>query len=137
MKEIALLVLSMLALNVHGQADEEAWIEETAPVFLAHHYTAELDLVEGVWRLEPIDGEDQVFSFSNQACAVPSQLEAGVWYLSAEPGITRLIAPSSVSEQSFLMEQCGSVAGARSVQVPSQIIEWLREHTGAIHVRRG
>lgn len=137
MKTLSLIAAAVITLAGSARADNG--IEEAGPVYLAGgQYGAVLQQSSGHWQLLPMDAQDrEVVSRCQQQVYLPR----GVWLVNRDRhGNAELVAPSGTALPPGHRERVALVAceaaGAQpgALRAPSDLVDWLSEHTGAILV---
>jgi hypothetical protein len=134
----SIIAATLIALGSPAIAQD---IEDAGPQFTAgSQYSARLEQTAGRWQLSPLDAADsEVLSRCRQQVYLPQ----GVWLLNRDRhGNLELQAPSGTAlppghkgrVQLVPCEAAGSQPNA--LRAPSQLVDWLAEHTGAVMVER-
>lgn len=137
MKALSLIAAALISLSGAARADDAS--EDAGAVYLAGgQYTASLEQTSGHWHLLPVDAADREVVSD---CAQQVYLPAGVWLLNRDQhGNAELVAPSGTAlppghRERIALVSC-EAAGKQpnALRAPSDLIDWLAEHTGAILV---
>jgi hypothetical protein len=101
-------------------------------------YTATLDQNRGLWRLQPVAGQDVVLR-STSNCATGAMVPVGVWLLVSDGnGQLELLAPSVTKlpagfPDRVALRACDQAHG-QQLAVPQLVIDLLKAQSGAIYV---
>jgi hypothetical protein len=134
MKLIASLIASILLSSTALSSE----LDSNRVYQAGGQYTAVLNSANAHWRLLPSDGQDFAIQLDHN-CRSSSKIPTGLWLLTRDAnGQPELLAPSQtvlpdghsgrVPVVSCNDEQSNALA------VPTSLIEWLGNNTGAIYV---
>lgn len=113
---------------------------DTGPVYQAGgQYTAVLNSANSQWRLLPSDGQDFAIQLDKN-CQSSAPVPAGLWLLTRDAdGKAELLAPSQtvlpIGHSGHIpVVACNEEQSNGGLALPSSLIEWLSDNTGAVYV---
>lgn len=134
MKRISTLIASILLSTAAFGGD----IDTRAEYQAGGEYTAVLNTDNSQWRLLPSDGQDFAIQLDKN-CESSTSVPAGLWLLTRDAdGKPELLAPSQTvlpgGHSGHIAIAACDQAQANELALPSSLIEWLSDNTGAVYV---